>query len=363
MNQEEKEVTLNNQPESPSEEDLFEDMDTLDADLEAEVTEEPDLFDPNDSLYSLNELIDGAPRLSAEEELRYGSMVQAAKALSAGDRSPEAVETFFKAEMAKKVMVESNLRLVRFFARKVSNRGVQMDDLFQEGVIGLMEAVDNFKPAFGNRFSTYAAYGIKQKMKRLIQAQRQDLRLPLAMQDLLTKIHGTQSFLIQQLEANPTAMDIAVCIALGNKETAKVIQSGIALASLAFTVNFGELTPQIIEDALKVNAPVVSLDKALSEDDDRDLIETILVDAEKRMSAWEYQDLCSILKELMGILDERQTYVLVHCFGLGGAIELTLEEIGRVIGVGRERTRQIREEALEALRSSPASAVLFAYVG
>jgi len=183
--------------------------------------------------------IDAIPVLSFEDEVRYARTVQSARLFSDDDVSGRAQEARRNAELAKQVLIEHNLRLVRSIARKQADRGVLLDDLIQEGTIGLMEAIDKYDPEFGFRLSTYAFQTIQQKIKRCIQDQGKDLRIPNSIQDKIAKIKGVKSFLLQLLEREPSDLEIALCIQLGKDKTQALINAGETFSALPCDSDFG----------------------------------------------------------------------------------------------------------------------------
>ena len=310
-----------------------------------------------------NVSIDAIPSLSFEEEVRYARMVRSMKALDTNDKSINAQEVLRKGTLARQVLIEHNLRLVRSIARKYEGRGVLLDDLIQEGNIGLMEAVDKYNPEYGFRFSTYAVHTIRQKIKRLTQDQGRDLHIPINLQDKIAKIKSTQTFLLQYLEREATDVEVAVSIALGKACTIEALNAGKKLVDLSEGVDFGEYNPSSIYDVLNINKSVVRIDIPIFESDDREWIETISAPDKEGLNDLDRDTLRGILKCLLTILDQREIIILAYRYGLGGLKERTYEDIGKIIGLTRERVRQLEKESLETLQSCKDSYLLLPFQG
>ncbi len=306
--------------------------------------------------------IDAIPVLSFEDEFRYARMVQSVKLFSDDDVSGLAQEAKRNAGIAKQVLIEHNLRLVRSIARKQESRGVLLDDLIQEGTIGLIEAIDKYDPEFGFRLSTYAFQTIQQKIKRCIQDQGKDLRIPNSVQDKIAKIKGVQSFLLQLLEREPSDLEIALCIKFGKDKTQALINAGETLFALSCDSDFGEYDPDIIKDLLSIIRPIVRIDVPISEEDDREWVETLAMPQSESLNPIDRGYLRNLLRKLMTILDEREALVIAYRYGLDGREKISYEDLGKKLGLTRERARQIEKEALETLRTTPDSSQLLAFI-
>ncbi len=227
---------------------------------------------------------------------------------------------------ARSLMIRANLRLVVKIAQDYSNYGLPLSDLISEGNIGLMKAVERFDPEKGGKLSTYAAWWIKQSIKRALANQSKTIRLPVHMVDKIARMRRISNMLAEALGREPTNSELAEELGIQRSKLAMLKQASQRPASLDAPIGDDDSS-----DYSEIIGDESALDPAL---------------------ALQNKNMHNQLDGLLEQLDERETRIIGARFGLDGQKPLTLEEIGVEFGVTRERIRQLQNVALTKMRKS-----------
>jgi len=280
--------------------------------------------------------------LTPEQELTLGREVQAMVALNercqqAGGNGPEceyssAEKKRFKAgERAKNQMITANLRLVVNLAKRYQGKGLDLLDLIQEGTLGLTRAVEKYDPKRGHRFSTYAYWWIRQGLNRALSTQSRTIRIPVNINEKLTKLRAAKSRLMQELGVHPSTNQIAIQMKISLEE----VEELLACELRSITVS--------LQGAVKSKADPSELVDILPSEEvpPMELAEL----AERSASAWSLLDKSNLTPKERTILSLR--------FGLDGSNEWrTLAEVARQMNCSREYCRQVVQRALRKLRKT-----------
>jgi RNA polymerase sigma factor (sigma-70 family) len=225
---------------------------------------------------------------------------------------------------ARSKLIESNLRLVIKIAKKYQGQGLELVDLIEEGNIGLIKAVDKFEPDINCRFSTYATWWIKQAVERAIINQTRVIRLPVHISDDIKKIYRESFEFYQTYKREPTVEELSERL---------------------------EMSVDYVQKLLNNTKKIASMDSPLNEEEDFSLNDTLedgrIIPPENLL---ESIDIADKVKKMVSLLDEKERKIITMRYGLDGGVPQTLEVIGKVFNVTRERIRQIEMKALSKLK-------------
>ena len=263
-------------------------------------------------------------RANLEKELRDLMMMTLEDAPLLRKRIQSVKERFTEYEDAKRALSGGNLRLVVSIAKKYRNRGLSFLDLIQEGNTGLMRAVDKYEYRRGYKFSTYATWWIRQAITRAIADQARTIRIPVHMIETMSKLRNVSKRLLQQLGREPTIEEMSKEAGISMEETRRV---------------------------LKISKHPISLDRPVGESEDSyfgDFIED--ESAESPVNAATQEMLKDKIEQVLKTLTYREREIIKLRYGLGDGYTYTLEEVGRIFKVTRERVRQIEAKAVRKLQ-------------
>ena len=256
--------------------------------------------------------------LTTEEE------VELAQRIKAGD----------KAALDK--LVRANLRFVVSVAKQYQNQGLSLQDLINEGNLGLVKAAQRFDETRGFKFISYAVWWIRQSILQAVAEQARIIRLPMNQVGALAKVKKVVSFLEQKLERRPTLKEIADELGMPEDK---------------------------VDQLLNLNSRAVSTDAPLDDEDDANFLDVYVSEDEVKTDAVVEQESTSkAIRKSLDMLNEKERTILSMYFGLGTSREYSLEEIAMKLDISRERTRQIRDRALRRLKSEPDSPLYQMYM-
>ncbi len=262
--------------------------------------------------------------IAKESLLTTDEEVQLAQRIKAGDQA------------ALDKLVRANLRFVVSVAKQYQNQGLSLQDLIDEGNLGLVKAAQRFDETRGFKFISYAVWWIRQSILQAVAEQSRIIRLPMNQVGALAKVKKAISLLEQKLERRPTIKEIADAVSLPEDK---------------------------VDQLLSLNSRAVSTDAPLDDEDDANFLDVYVAEDEATTDAGVEQESTSrAIRKSLDMLNEKERTILCMYFGLGTSREYSLEEIAMKLDISRERTRQIRDRALQRLKSEPNSPLFQMYM-
>ena len=263
--------------------------------------------------------------IAKEELLTADEEVQLAQRIKGGD------------QIALDKLVRANLRFVVSVAKQYQNQGLSLQDLINEGNVGLVKAAQRFDETRGFKFISYAVWWIRQSILQAVAEQARIIRLPMNQVGALAKVKKASALLEQKLQRRPTVKEIADSV---------------------------DLSEDKVEQLLSLSTRAMSTDAPIDEqDDDANFLDVFIQEDQAQTDAVVEQESASkAISNSLDMLSEKERTILCMYFGLGTPREYSLEEIAMKLDISRERTRQIRDRALKRLRNEPNSALFQMYM-
>jgi RNA polymerase primary sigma factor len=290
----------------------------------AKAEKHPDRYDPEDT-FVMGEELDGLRSLMVEELPQMTSRIATIE------------RVFVEYEQAKRDLSGGNLRLVVSIAKKYRNRGLPFLDIIQEGNTGLMRAVDKYEYKRGYKFSTYATWWIRQAITRAIADHARTIRVPVHMIETMSKLRNIQKNLLQELGREPTVEEIALKAKMPIDETRRV---------------------------MKISRHPISLDRPVGESEDSQFGDFIEDERQESPSDSATSDMLrQRINDVLKTLTYREREILKLRYGIGDGYTYTLEEVGRIFKVTRERVRQVESKAIRKLQHPVRRQRLSSFVG